>query len=164
MARSVRLVATDGRAGQSIIETSDGTWAETDVQQLGAGRPSMDAGEGDRPGPLSLGVAISISGGPSSGDGPKPREPRLVVVGDSDFVANYSVNVPGNAEIFLSMIRWLAQEDPVTIAPRVAEERLLDTTSSQVRYVWWLAMVLLPGLAIGMAAYLRRRAPRPDSE
>jgi hypothetical protein len=45
-----------------------------------------------------------------------------VIVGDSDFVANYSANIPGNAEMFLSVVRWLAQEKFVAI-PRGRRRR-----------------------------------------
>lgn len=159
MARSVRPVPRDDRAISSIIETSDNTWSETDIQQLAAGRPSMDAEKGDRPGPVSLGVAASAQpAAPPSGDGSPSRETRLVVVGDSDFVANYSTNIPGNSEMFLSIIRWLAQDKVVTIPPRVAQERVLTMTASQRRNVFWFAVLLLPGLAVGTGVYVWGRS------
>ena len=151
MARSVRPVPGDGKTVSSIIETSDKSWSETDIQQLAAGRLSMDPGKGDRPGPVSLGVAVSTQ--PAS----QSRETRLVVVGDSDFVANYSANVPGNSEMFLSIIHWLAQEKVVTIPPRLPQERVLTMTASQRRNVFWFAVLLLPGLAVA-AAYVWGRS------
>ena len=50
MARSVRPVPGDGKTASSIIETGDRAWSETDIQQLAAGRLSMDPDKGDRPG------------------------------------------------------------------------------------------------------------------
>ncbi len=159
MARSVKPVPRDGRTASPIIETSDQTWSETDIQQLAAGRLSMDSEKGDRPGPVSLGVAVSAQPpSPPSGDRSQSRETRLVVVGDSDFVANYSANVPGNSEMFLSIVHWLAQEKVVTIPPRVPQERALTMTGAQVRYVFWFAVLLLPGLAVGTGAYMWGRA------
>jgi ABC-type uncharacterized transport system involved in gliding motility auxiliary subunit len=161
MARSVRAVPGDGVTVAPIIDTSEKTWSETDIQQLAAGRFSLDPEKGDRPGPLSLGVAISgRSSSVASPDSPPrdatpAREPRLVVVGDSDFVANYSGNVPGNREMFLSIVRWLVQERVVAIPPRVPQERVLTMTGSQVRIVSWFAVLLLPGLAAGAWAYRR---------
>lgn len=158
MARSVRLLPSDGKTGSPIIETSDRTWSETDIQQLGAGRLSMDPEDGDRPGPVSLGVAVAVPPiAPRSGVRSPSREARLVVVGDSDFVANYSANVPGNSEIFLSIIQWLAQEKVVTIPPRVPQERMLGMTASERRNVFWFAVLLLPGLAVGTGVYLQGR-------
>jgi ABC-type uncharacterized transport system involved in gliding motility auxiliary subunit len=161
MARSVRPVPRDGRTASPIIETSDQTWSEADIQQLAAGRLSMDPEKGDRPGPVSLGVAVSARPvSPPFGERSQPRETRLVVVGDSDFVANYSANVPGNSEMFLSIVHWLAQEKVVTIPPRVPQQRLLVMTGSQVWYVFWFAVLLLPGLAVGTGVYMRGRADK----
>ena len=139
MARSVDPVSQEGVRADSIIRTGDQAWAETNLEQLGAGHPSMDPARGDRPGPVSLGVAISA---------PKSR---LVVVGDSDFVANYSASVPGNAEMFLAIVRWLVQETVVTIPPRLPEERTLMMSTLQQRMLIFLALVLLPGGAAAIA-------------
>jgi hypothetical protein len=139
MARSVNPLPQEDVRATSIIRTGDQAWAETNLEQLGAGHPSMDAARGDRPGPVSLGVAIAA---------PKSR---LVVVGDSDFVANYSANVPGNAEMFLAIVRWLVQEKVVTIPPRLAEERTLTMSILQQRMLVFLSVVLLPGAAAAAA-------------
>ena len=156
MARSVKPVPDGaGRVAASIIETSEHTWSETDIQQLAGGRLSMDADKGDRPGPISLGVAVSRK--PSAvpaADTARGREVRLVVVGDSDFVANYSANVPGNAEIFLSIVHWLSQERVVTIPARLPDARPLTMTAGQLRRVSWFAILLLPGLAVGTGAWI----------
>jgi hypothetical protein len=80
-----------------------------------------------------------------------------VVVGDSDFAANYSANIPGNAEMFLSIVRWLAQEAVAVIPPRVRKERPVIMSASEQRRLMGVALLLVPGLAIGAAVYLRRR-------
>ncbi len=158
MARSV--TPGTGPAGKTIsafIATSDRTWSETDIQQLGAGQLSMDPEEGDRPGPIPLGVAIEAPGPPPQGGQAPLRYSRLVVVGDSDFAANYSANIPGNADMFLSVVRWLAQDNGVSIPARLPAERVLTMTPGQQTFVSWFALLLLPGAAIGVAAYLRKR-------
>jgi hypothetical protein len=158
MARSATPGAAAGKTTSAFIETSDRTWSETDLQQLGAGQLSMDPEEGDRPGPIPLGVAIEGPAPPPSQAGQKPlRYSRLVVVGDSDFAANYSGNIPGNADMFLSIVRWLAQDTGATIPPRLPQERLLAMSAWQHRLISWIALLLLPGMAVGVAAYLRRR-------
>jgi hypothetical protein len=157
MARSVKPVPANGITASAFIETSDRTWSETDIQQLGAGRLSLDQEDGDRPGPVSLGVAVE-SPPRSSPAGQAPVRPlRMVAVGDSDFAANYSANIPGNAEMFLSIVRWLAQEKAAAIPSRLPQERVLTMTAWQHRLISWVALLLLPGMAVGVAAYLRRR-------
>jgi ABC-type uncharacterized transport system involved in gliding motility auxiliary subunit len=159
MARSVRPVSVDGSHASTIIESGDRTWSERDIQQLASGHLSMDPAKGDLPGPVPLGVAVSAPPAQAAAsDGAQPRERRLVVVGDSDFVANYSANVPGNADMFLSIVRWLAQEKEVMIPPRAPRELRLDMTASQQRNLSWFALLLLPGLAFAAAGYRVSRA------
>jgi len=123
----------------------------------------MDPARGDRPGPLSLGIAASAPPSAPRFDKASPfRETRYVIVGDSDFVANYSGNIPGNSAMFLSMIRWLAQDKPVVIPPRVPEQRPLSISSGQSRALSWFGLLLLPALAAGAAMYLRR--PRVNTK
>ena len=157
MARSVTPAAPAGRTASSFIETTERTWSETDLKQLGAGQLSMDADKGDRPGPVSLGVAIEAQGAPAQALQTPVRAPRLVVVGDSDFAANYSANIPGNTEMFLAIVRWLAQDKVVIIPPRLPQERLLSVTAAQQRVFSWFALLLIPGAAAGVAWRLRNR-------
>ena len=158
MARSVTPGAAAGKTIAPFIETSERTWAETDIRQLGAGQLSMDQEDGDRPGPISLGVAIEAPAPPAQAVQTPVRQSRLAVVGDSDFAANYSANIPGNADMFLSIVRWLAQDTGVTIPSRSPQERVLAMTATQQTLMSWLALLVLPGMALGVAAYLRRRA------
>jgi hypothetical protein len=60
--------------------------------------------------------------------------------------------------MFLSIVHWLAQERIVTIPSRLPQERVLTMSESQRRLISWFALLLLPGMAVGVAGYLRRRA------
>lgn len=157
MARSVTPAPGDGNTASAFIETGDRSWSETDIRQLGAGQLSLDPEDGDRPGPVFLGVAIETRPTQTQAGQAPARPTRLVVVGDSDFAANYSANIPGNAEMFLSIVRWLAQEKVAAIPSRVPQERMLTMTDGQRSLLSWFALLLLPGMAIGVAAYLRKR-------
>jgi len=156
MARSVTPGAAAGKTIAPFIETSERTWAETDIRQFGAGQLSLDQEDGDRPGPISLGVAIEAPAPAQAAQAPA-RQSRLAVVGDSDFAANYSANIPGNADVFLSIVRWLAQDAGARIPPRLPQERVLSMTVRQQTLLSWLALLLLPGTALGVAVYLRQR-------
>jgi ABC-type uncharacterized transport system involved in gliding motility auxiliary subunit len=79
------------------------------------------------------------------------------VVGDSDFAANYSANIPGNTDMFLSVVRWLAQDNGVAIPSRSPETRVLTMTDGQRRLVSWFALLIVPGVALGVAVSLRKR-------
>jgi ABC-type uncharacterized transport system involved in gliding motility auxiliary subunit len=44
--------------------------------------------------------------GEQANDAPKP-ETRMVVFGDSDFVTNGYLGIPGNRDLFLNAVNWL---------------------------------------------------------
>ena len=81
----------------------------------------------------------------------KERRYRLLVVGDADFASNSFFPYLANADIVLAGVSWLMREDrlptlkpPVEVLPQVA------LTSKQVRWIFVLTVILLPG-AIGLA-------------
>lgn len=168
MARSVTPLSGGEGGGEAVpavfVETGPQAWAELDITQLTSGNPSMDLAAGDRPGPVSLGVAVSAPVAPASapppgslqGDTrPVSSDTRLVVIGDSDFVANISANIPGNAELFLDVVRWLSQQETVVAIPaRQFDERQLAITGSQRRALSWLAVFVLPLVLASSGLYL----------
>ena len=171
MARSVTTVPGEGAnkpLAQAFVETSARSWAEADIKQLTTtGKVAMEPAKGDKPGPISLAVAVSAPvPGQAADEGekkddaaPKP-EIRLAVLGDSDFVANYTGEIRGNADLFLNTVNWLAQqENLIAIRPKQPQDRRLTMTLTQQRNVFWLSVLVLPGIIIGSGVYTwwRRR-------
>ncbi len=145
----------DAPAGVTLTElvlTSDVSWGERDADELLSGEVIPD--EDERAGPLALAWAASVSGG-------EDAEGRLVVVGDSDFIGNNLVLAPlGNADLFLNMVAWLAEdEDRIAIRPRDPEDRRILMTAARMRTVILLSLVFLPGFFViwGVASWWRRR-------
>lgn len=171
MARSVTPVSGEGAdkpVAQKFIETSARSWAESDIKQLTTtGQVTMDSSKGDQQGPISLGVAVSapVPGQPprepgKPGDEAQKPEIRLAVIGDSDFIANYTGNIRGNLDLFLNTVNWLAQQESlIAIRPKQAEDRRITMTAAQQRNVLWLSMLILPGIIItsGVYTWWRRR-------
>jgi ABC-type uncharacterized transport system involved in gliding motility auxiliary subunit len=158
--------SADRPVAQAFVQTSPRSWAETDIKGLiGTGEVAMDPSKGDKQGPVSLAVAVSAPvGGQSTGtekpDETQKPEVRLAVLGDSDFVANYTGNIRGNADLFLNTVNWLAQQESlIAIRPRQPEDRRITMTAAQQRYVMLLAMLLVPGTILGAGIYTwwRRR-------
>jgi ABC-type uncharacterized transport system involved in gliding motility auxiliary subunit len=156
----------DKPVAQAFVQTSPRSWAEADIKGLIAtGEVAMDAAKGDKQGPVSLAVAVSAPVGGTPATPAKPDEPpkpeiRLAVLGDSDFVANYTGNIRGNADLFLNTVNWLAQqENLIAIRPRQPEDRRITMTAAQQRYVMLLSMLLVPGTILGAGIYTwwRRR-------
>ena len=171
MARSVQAGTghVDGVTTQNLVETSQASWAETDLtlkEPVG-----MDEGK-DRKGPISLGAVATITAStpdsPSPGPSPSPAagtdaakpEGRVVAFGDSDFASNALLGFQGNQDFLLNTVAWLAQDaDLISIRARDVDDQRLFVTRDQQANVWWLSIVLIPGLFIvlGVAAWWRRR-------
>jgi ABC-type uncharacterized transport system involved in gliding motility auxiliary subunit len=92
------------------------------------------------------------------GDAP---DSRLVVVGDSDFIANELAAAPLlNADLFLNMVNWVAQdENLISIRPREPEERSVIMTDQQRQNAFFLSLFIVPGIVIvtGVSVWWGRR-------
>ncbi|HEV7672182.1 MAG TPA: GldG family protein [Thermoanaerobaculia bacterium] len=170
LARSVRAVS--GPAGAKVTEllkTTAAGWGETNFAALSQGAGKDEA---DLPGPLGLGVAVGGAAQPqppTDDDMPAPpppaddpKAPRLVVFGDSDLATNqfWNLNV-GNANAIANAVNWLVErKDLIAIPPKKTEQTHLSLTGSQLRNVWIMVLVLLPGLAVAAAIGVRMRRRR----
>jgi ABC-type uncharacterized transport system involved in gliding motility auxiliary subunit len=159
--------ADHGRTAQSIIETSRSSWAETDLKSLTTGGAKAD--ENDKKGPVSLGAAVSgpatesiVKSDPKAGDNQpeKKDETRVVAIGDSDFASIAALGVQGNRDLFLNTVNWLAQqENLIAIRPHDAEDRRITLTADQERRIFFLTVLIVPGLILlaGVQTWWRRR-------
>lgn len=168
LARSMTPAETiaDGRSAQGIIETSARSWAETDLQP--GGEVELNEDRGDRPGPVTIGVAVSAPAAgtakpadeaPADEDAPKP-ESRIVAIGDSDFAANFALGIQGNSDLFMNTINWLAQQEGlIAIRPREPSDRRLTLTESNVTTLRWLSLIIIPAAVFGagVLTWYRRR-------
>jgi len=167
LTQSVKAVASPpaDRTVQPIVETSEASWAESDIAGLRAsgGQPQMNPDQGDLPGPVPLAVAVSTPAPPeepAEGAPPAPPQTRLALVGDSDFASNAAARSGGNVNLFVNTVNWLsAQENLIAIRPREAGDSRLTITSLQARGVWWLSVLVVPAVIFGagIVAWRRRR-------
>jgi ABC-type uncharacterized transport system involved in gliding motility auxiliary subunit len=178
LARSVTADTggSSGRSPQILIETSPRSWAETNVRELFAtGKVELNEQAGDKPGPVSIGVAVSAPVADTSsadasktadaskpaegGDTPKP-ETRVVVIGDSDFATNSVIGIQGNRDIFMNTVNWLAQqENLIAIRPREAADRRITLTGSSATGMFWMSIIVVPAIVLGAGVFTwwRRR-------
>jgi ABC-type uncharacterized transport system involved in gliding motility auxiliary subunit len=155
LARSVTKAekAPEGFSGTMLVETSAEGWGETNLKQLDSG---LKKEPGDTPGPVSLAVAV----GPADEKKGDAKLPRLVVIGNSRFAANTSIQNGANGTLFANAAQWLAGRDrQIGIAPKTPEQASLSLTETQVIRIGWTVIVGLPALAIllGVWVWYRRR-------
>ncbi len=152
-----------------LAKTSQGSWAETRLEEQ---KCEYNEGE-DRMGPLDVAVVatMTITGETITPDATsttetepsakkKEKMARLVVVGDSDFASNTYLNLSGNRDLILNIISWLAQEEGlISIRPRDEVPRVVTLTEAQIKGLFYLTVLILPGLflVIGSLVWLRRR-------
>jgi ABC-type uncharacterized transport system involved in gliding motility auxiliary subunit len=133
--------------------SSEAGWAETDLE---ASVAEFEPGA-DRPGPIP--IAAAIEKGPVPGIDVRIRPTRLVVFGDSDFIANGAL-AGGGMDLFMSALNWLLERDAaIGIAPRPFIEAKLLINKQQINRLFWMAVCGLPGIValLGGLVWLRRR-------
>jgi len=101
-------------------------------------------------------LAVAAEGRFASGAPPY----RLIVVGDADFASNSFFPYLANADIALAGISWLLREDRLpSLKPPIEVLPTVTLTNAQVRWIFILTVLLLPGgvALTGFGVWLWRR-------
>ncbi len=167
--RSMTLGTVDGFTDTALVKTTAEGWGETDLGKLAAGKP-VAKDDKDLAGPVTVAAAAEPSAAPDDA-GAKPAEdakaqpadgkgPRLVVIGDSDFLTDDWISNAGNLTLALNSVSWLAhREQALGIAPRAVEQVNLFLTGQQMLTIFLITLVGMPVAAIilGVVVWRRRR-------
>lgn len=150
LVRAFDLEQREGIVAQDLIRTSAQSWLESDF------RGTISPSQIERRGPFTVGAVVT--GGAASGD----RQPttRIVVFGDSDFVANAVIPNGINKDLFLNSVGWLAEsEELISIQPKEPEAAPVMLTLIGQRLVFVIALIMMPLLPIIVGAIVswRRR-------
>lgn len=137
----------------ALATSSPQGWAEFDPDDVALHfDPQVDI-----PGPVP--VAVAIERGPVPGVHVQIRPTRLVIIGDSAFASNGGL-MGANADLFLNSVNWLlAREELLAISPKTFEGLRLVMDARQLRQLFWIAGLFLPGIVagIGLGVAWRRR-------
>jgi ABC-type uncharacterized transport system involved in gliding motility auxiliary subunit len=167
LARSLTVVmgGVNGHIAQSLVETGAQSWAKSDVKAVLSSKKGISIDQQkDKRGPFSLAAAVSAaqSAPPPSGkdSAATKAETRVVVFGDSDFVASAYLGIGGNRDLFMNTIGWLSQqENLIAIRAKEPDDRRITLTSTQQSNIMWLSLLVIPGCIFGSGVYTwwRRR-------
>jgi ABC-type uncharacterized transport system involved in gliding motility auxiliary subunit len=144
---------------RALALTSQDSWGETQIVE---GKARFEQGR-DTQGPLDLAAAVASKAPGTAGEGEGGVAPpgwRAVVVGNARFATNGFLNMLGNGDLLTSSLNWLAEdEDLIAISPKEASSSPLLLTAGQQRLVFWMPVVLVPGVitVFGVTVWRRRR-------
>lgn len=156
LARTIRTTGDEGTKAISLAATSESSWAHVDATEV----PSQDVTFRptiDEPGPLSIAAQATVATDDANDPG------IIIAVGDSDFATNVHLDTLGNRDFFLALVGVLARDASLIGMRREDEgnpERPLVLTASQTSSIFWVGVVIVPGLSVlaGMVlAGLRNR-------
>jgi hypothetical protein len=145
-----------GAVADVLAKSSAQSWGETDAASLGTSETPPAKGPGDVAGPCAIAMAAAVPAAPGKAEG------RLVVVGDSDFLAQDLAQNESlyNRDFWSGVVGWLAaRAELVSIAPKNPEHVRLTLTEGDVSTLWQvLAGEVLLAIVAGFVVWFRRRS------
>lgn len=151
-AAALTLQPAAGWTATVLLESQARSWTETGSLD---GPLRFDPDSAERSGPLTVGVALSRPRPDAA-----PRQQRVVVIGDGDFLSNTYLGNGANLELGLNIFNWLAWDDtPILIPPRTVPDPNLDLSAGALALMAAVFLIGLPGmlLASGWLIWFRRR-------
>jgi len=151
LARSIsKIGAPAGWTLTELAKTSPRAWGETEA--VNGGTVQYDEGK-DIKGPVTLAIAGSHGSGAT--------ESRVVVVGNSNFVANAFYLIGGNRDFALNAAAWIAhEENKIAIHTRSRQSNHLFLSAEQKHSMTFFALDLLPFslLCAGLLVWQTRKS------
>lgn len=154
-------------AAKTIVQAPDHSWGETEIGIQKKPKYDQDI---DISSPISLAVASELREPESNPTAPPhatkafagigKKGSRVVVFGDVDFAANAFSDNPGNQDLILNSISWLARkEKELGISPKAPDVRRAVIKPAQLRVIFWLSIAGLPSIGIlaGSIVWWKRR-------
>ena len=121
------------------------SWSE--VGTLTDDELSFESASGDSAGPLPLALAMSRQ--------VDNNLQRVVVIGDSDFIANGYIGFGANFALALNIFNWLTEDDSlIAISHHAAPDRHLELRDKDIITLALILLVLIPGALIATGIFL----------
>lgn len=148
--RSVQPWKEDEFSFQKLMVTSIKSWARLDMESE---EPDFDVNI-DKRGPVIIGAAITPKTPPIKGP-----QPRIVVLGDSDFMTNLNARSLGNAQLFQNITDWLLESEVIALRPKKEQKVTLILEAKQAKTIFYSLVVVIPLIiaCCGIVMWARRK-------
>ncbi len=144
IAGALEFKTVEGWKTSPLLATLPGSWSETDGFVLDV---AFEEERGDRRGPLNLGLAMERKIDNTS--------QRVVIMGDSDFLANTYLGAGANLTLGLNIFNWLSEDDElIAIEPREAPDLRLEMDDTRIAVIGFGFLAVLPLLLIGSGLWI----------
>lgn len=141
-----------------FLASPERSWLETGSVD---GDFGLDDDQGDLRGPLPIGLAMEKPINKDAADTNKPElSQRIVVMGDSDFMANGYLNNIANLQFSLNLFQWLTHRDAqisVDVPPAADTDLRLSPTASATMIAVFVVILPLLFLLMGLRVWWTRR-------
>lgn len=134
----------------SLLQTLERSWNETGTIE---GHIAMNSEHGEQAGPIDIGLSLQTAADSRTTQ-------RIIVIGDSDFLANGFIGNGGNAQLGINLMNWLSHDDQlINIDAAGAPDTRLVINNSYLIFISILFLIFLPiaFIAGGTAIWLKRR-------
>ena len=150
-----------GLTTAALLQTVERSWNEISPVE---GQLELNPDKGEQTGPLNIGLSLqrqlTTTIDEETNEPSTATAQRIIVIGDSDFLANSFVGGGGNAILGENLMNWLSHDESlVTIAPISAPDTQLNVSQTYVLVLAALFMLVIPlGLiGAGIFIWLKRR-------
>ncbi len=145
-ANGINYQAESGWNTQTLFKSLDRSWSE--VGEINTDKLKYEQALGDTQGPLTIGIALSRE--------LQQRQQRVVVIGDSDFMANGYIGFGANFALSLNILNWLTEDDELlSITHAAAPDQVLALEDKDVTFIALILLLLVPGTLIGIGFGIR---------
>jgi len=122
-----------------LFQSLERSWSE--VGELNTDQLKYDQDLGDTQGPLPIGAALTRTIG--------EKNQRIIVIGDSDFIANGYIGYGANFSLSLNLLNWLTEDDTLlSIKHQSAPDQSIELDDKNVMYIAVMLLLIVPGLLI----------------
>ena len=125
---------------QTLFNSLQRSWAE--VGEINTDKLTYEQEQGDTQGPLALGLALSRQ--------VNEKQQRVVIIGDSDFIANGYIGHGANFALALNIFNWLSEDDKlISITHQAIADQTIELEDKDVMCIALILLLLVPGALIG---------------